>query len=230
MAASLLTAHTTVHTSTPAPQQQHPRRPLKVERPQLADNLTEVGWNSFLQDWETFVRANQIDNDDKAIQLFSCCDGELKGKVTSICPNVYTKTVDDLMAALKSLAVIPIASTVKINELLQMHQHAGELVRAYYSRVKGQASICNFRIKCTHAHTAQGDVYMDYTCKMIRHVLLNGLYDESIAREITSLANVEDLSNNELITRIEAKETARDAVNTSSAHAITEYRRQQRNQ
>ena len=185
--AALLIAHTTVHTSAPAsPPATTRRRPPKVNRPNLADNLTEVSWNAFLQDWETFVRANEIDAADRAIQLFSCCDGELKGKLTSICPDVYTKTEEQLITLLKSLAVIPIATTVKINELLQMHQNAGETIRAFHSRVKGQAAICKFHQKCTHQHATRGDVYIDYTGKMIRHVILNGLYDDSIAREVTS--------------------------------------------
>ena len=188
VAAALLTAHTTVHNASSSA-----RRPPKVDRPQLADNITEVEWNMFLQDWETFVRANAIIEADKPIQLFSCCDGELKGKVNSICPNVHSKRADELMEILKALAVIPLARTVKINELLKMSQQSSELIRSYHARVQGQASICHFRMKCTHQHTTQqGDVYVDYTSKMIRHVLLNGLYDESIAREITSLTDIDD--------------------------------------
>ena len=89
IAAALMVAHASVHTvHASAPLQ---RRPPKVDRPRLTDNIDDVGWNAFLQDWETFIRANNVADADQSIQLFACCDGDLKPKVTSICPDVYQR-------------------------------------------------------------------------------------------------------------------------------------------
>ena len=63
-------AHITTH-QTPAGDGTQQRRAPKVDRPRLTDNLEEVGWNAFMQDWETFIRANGVADGDQAIQLFS---------------------------------------------------------------------------------------------------------------------------------------------------------------
>ena len=224
--AALLVAHASVHTvhaSFPS------RRPPKVDRPRLTDNIDDVGWNAFRQDWETFVRANNVADADQSIQLFSCCDGDLKTKVTSICPDVYAKTLTDLMTLLKGLAVIPVAVSVKTNELLQMQQDAGEAIRAFHARVKGKAATCRFQVKCSHQHQPEGEVNVNYTDEMIRHVILNGLYDDDIRRDMFSMTEVDDMPNNELISKIEAKETAREATSKQSNNAITtQYKKQQK--
>ena len=218
VAAALLNTHATVHQTGTG----HRRGP-KADRPPLSDNLEEVGWNAFLQDWETFVRANDVAPGDQAVQLFLCCNASLKSKILSICPDVHTKTKDQLLVMLKSLAVIPIAASVRIHELLQMFQNSGESVRSFHSRVKGKALTCRFEVTCNHPHVTAGTAQVDYTEKMIRHVLLNGLYDNDI-----HLNDLDNLSNNEIVARVESKETAREATSSHSNNAITEYKRQQR--
>ena len=129
---------------------------------------------------------------------------------------------------LKHLAVVPIAASVRINELLQMHQNSGESIRSYHSRVTGKATTCRFRVACNHVHVPAGATLVDYTPQMIRHVLLNGMYDSDIQREIFSIGDLDTLSNNDVIARIEAKETAREATSGQSTNAITQYKRRQK--
>ena len=123
--AALLNAHTVgAHTSSQPVKQ---RQPPKVERPQLSDAIDEESWNAFKQDWTMFTRANEVSAVDQPIQLFSCCDSALKAKLTSCCQDVFEKPVQELLTLLQSLAVIPVAVSVKRNELLQMHQDSGEV-------------------------------------------------------------------------------------------------------
>ena len=87
--------------------------------------------------------------------------------------------------------MIPVAGSVKRNKPLQMHQDAGETVRTFLSRVKGKVVTCRSAVECTHAHRAANDqteppshVYVDYMNEMIRHVILNGLHDDDIRRDV----------------------------------------------
>ena len=98
-----------------------------------------------------------------------------------------------------------------------MYQHSGESIRTFHSRVKGKALTCRFKVECSHVHDPVGPVQVDYTEKMIRHVLLNGLHDADIQREVFSLSDLDNLSNNDIIARVEAKETAREATSAQSA-------------
>ena len=144
--AALLNAHTVgAHTASQSTRQQ--RQPPKVERPQLQDSIDEESWNAFKQDWTMFTRANAISSEDQSIQLFSCCDAALKAKLTSCCQDVFEKPVQELLTLLQSLAVIPVAVSVKRNELLQMNQDSGEGIRNFLLRVKGKAITCKFKIK-----------------------------------------------------------------------------------
>ena len=100
--------------------------------------------------------------------------------MTSCYQNVFHKPVAELLTLLQSLAVIPVAVSVKRNDLLQMHQDSGEGIRNFLLRVKSKAITCKFRIQCPHSHTTAGNMYVDYTDEMIRHVFLNCLYDYDI--------------------------------------------------
>ena len=70
---------------------------------------------------------------------------------------------------------------MKRNELFQMHQDSGESIRNFLLRIRGKAVTCKFKVQCPHTHTAPaGQVYVDYTDEMIRHVILNGIYDDDM--------------------------------------------------
>ena len=112
----------------------------------MVDNLTEESWNAFKQSWNIFVQVNGVSLADQSAQLFSCCDSQLTAKVTAIESDILNKNFDSMLEVLKNLAVIPVAISVKRNDLLRMHQGAGELIRSYHSRIMGKAITCNFKI------------------------------------------------------------------------------------
>ena len=46
----------------------------------------------------------------------------------------------------------------------------------------------------SHTHTTEREnVYVDYTNEMIRHVILNGLYDDEIRRDVFVHSNLESM-------------------------------------
>ena len=221
---ALLNAHVAgTHTQNVAqPAQQ--RRPPRVERPVLKDNITEETWNAFVQSWEIFVQGNGIPVAEQTVQLYSACDMALKAKLTAMNESVVQAPVQEVIDLLKNITVTPVALTVKRSELLQIHQDAGEKVRAFYSRVKGKAITCGLRKKCTHVHgngpnntPPPQHVYVDFTDEWIKHVMLIGLYDDEIRRDIFGQNDLDNMGINDLVVLIENKETARDAASTSSA-------------
>ena len=234
--ATLLQAHHDVHHR---PQQQDTRRGPKVDRPEISDDIEEEEWNTFAQNWKIYVQANRIDNADIAAHLYSCCKPTLKSKLNAVHQNFLDKPTDELLPLLKNLTVIPIPRTVKQNQLLQMKQDASESIRTFFSRVKAKARTCSFRKKCDHPHVAPDEeaaavpavpeVYVDYTDEMIIHVVMNGLYDEEILRDVSGDSRIDTMEVNELISLIERKETARDSASASNS-AISQYRHQRRSQ
>ena len=192
-AAALLNAHVAIEHAAPAPQPQpvQQRRTPRVERPPLTDNITEETWNAFDQSWAVYLKANNVPEDDKTVQLYSCCDMALKAKLTATNPTIIQEPVEAALALLKTLTVIPVAKTVKRNELLQMQQDPGENIRTFLSLVKAKAITCSLQKECTHRHANDvndqpppAHLMVDSTDEWIRHVLLNGIYDEEIKRDV----------------------------------------------
>ena len=214
----------------PAPRPVQPRQTPRVDRPPLTDNITEETGNAFDQSWAVYLRANDVPDNEEAVQLYSCCDMALKTKLTSTNPNIINEPVDVVLILLKTLTVIPVAKTVKRNELLKMQQDAGENIRTFLSRVKGKAITCSLQKECAHPHAHNGQaqaparVLVDFTDEWIRHVLLNGIYDEEVRREVFEHHNLDTLEVNYLVTLIEGKETGRDATRDASKNALSEHR------
>ena len=69
---------------------------------------------------------------------------------------------------------------------------------------------------------------MDYTDEMIRHVILNGLYDDDIKRDIFSEANLDSMLVNDFVSVIEGKELARDATRLPNASSISQFGKKQK--
>ena len=98
------------------------RRGPKVDRPEISDTMEEESWNALEQSWRMFVQLERIPDGDMAVQLYSCCKTSLKAKITAVHPDFLDRPVNELLPMIKMLTVIPIAKTVKQNELLQMKQ------------------------------------------------------------------------------------------------------------
>ena len=60
---------------------------------------------------------------------------------------------------------------------------------------------------------------------MLRHVILNGLYDDEIRRDIFGQKDLETMTVSDLISLIEGKETAREATTCPSANALSQFRK-----
>ena len=71
------------------------------------------------------------------MQLFACCDLDLRSKVTSTNDDFNNCTVAEMLELLHSLSVLPVAIVVQRSELLRMFQQPGESIRSFYSRVRG---------------------------------------------------------------------------------------------
>ena len=89
------------------------------------------------------------------------------------------------MSKMKSLAVIPVALGVVRAELLSMNQHRDESFRTFSSRVQGKAETCAFMTSTTCICGLTNDV--DYTEKIVSDVLLAGVYDTDIRRDILGI-------------------------------------------
>ena len=209
-----------------------PRSAPKLERPKLNENATNEEWNMFHRRWCTYRTGSNILDDTATMQLLECCSNDLGDTVLRAHPTFTTKTIDEALTLLKTIAVVPVALGVLRAELTSMYQGADEKFRTFAARVQGKAETCEFITdyegacsNCTHPYS--GKTY--YTTEYIRDVLLNGIADNDIRREALSVTDMSSKSVNDIIAFVETRETARDANKSSGINAVnSSYRQNQR--
>ena len=87
-------------------------------------------------------------------------------------------------------------------QLHNMKQDIAEPIRNFCARLRGQAGVCKFTVKCTNC-----DRDVDYTEHMIRDVVTRGLADNDIQLDLLGDQN-QNMTSEEVIQFIEAKENA----------------------
>ena len=157
VAAALITTHATVHASP------HLATPVakaeKVKRPCISSSGTTEDWHYFISRWSDYVKATKLSGTDRVIQLLECCDDQLRRDLTHNAGGTLTgKTENEVLAAMKILAVREENVMVARVTLHNMKQDRGEPIRAFGARLRGQAGVCKFTQQCTNC---QANV--DYT-------------------------------------------------------------------
>ena len=163
VAEALLTTHATVHASS------HSVMPTakaqKVKCPCIWSAGTTKDWQYFRSRWSDYVKATKLLGTDKIIQLLECCDDQLRKDLTRNAGGTLTgKTEDEVLAAIKTLAVREENVMVARVMLHNMKQDRGEPIRAYGATLWGQASThCYYVVQmqiCYHYFLLLRRVYL----------------------------------------------------------------------
>ena len=83
-----------------------------------------------------------------------------------------------------------------------MKQDRDEPIRSVAAKLKGQASICNYTIK--HKCQCNHESEINYADEMVKDVLVSGLADNQIQRELFGNTN-QQMSLEEMVNLIESK-------------------------
>ena len=221
---ALLNLHASTHTS-----QSSPTAPVeKVKRPTVKSAGTSEDWTYFISRWTACKEATNISGREAVIQLLECCEEQLRKDLSRNAGGSLTnKPEDEVLAAIKRLAVREENSMVARVQLHNMRQDHDETVRSFGARLRGQASVCKFTIECPSCKKG-----VDYTNAILRDVLTRGIADADIQLDLLSAEN-QDMSLEEAFKFIEAKEAGkRSASRLLDSHgaeaARSTYRTQQK--
>ena len=222
LAIALITNHDLSHrvTAPTAPPAPTATSGPKLERPKVNIGVTIEEWNVFTRRWEVFKSGSGINNASAPAQLFQCAGPELGDSLLKANPNAASENLTQLLAAMRSLAIIPVATCVLRTELLQLRQERDEPFRTFTAKVRGKAETCSYTASCTCGAS------VDYTDHVIRDVILNGLYDSDIRRDALGIAGILEKPVNEVIALVETKEMARNALPSSSLSAVSSFVKQ----
>ena len=183
----------------------------KVKRPVVTSGGTNEDWGYFLTRWSEYTTATNIPGRDKVLQLLECCDEQLRRDLTrSVGGSISSKTEEEVLQAMKKLAVREENAMVARFMLNQMQQDSDEPVRKFGARIKGQASICKYTTPCQNC-----DTKMDYTEEILRDVLARGLSDTEIQLSLLSDKN-QNMSLEEMYNFVESKESGKRSIDKLS--------------
>ncbi|XP_077359925.1 uncharacterized protein LOC144005545 [Festucalex cinctus] len=224
LAIALLANHGFVHQNPPA---QATAQAPTFQGPKLARPTVDIGvsieeWNVFTRRWEVFRAGSGIGDAQAPFQLFQCAGPNLGDSLLKADPDAASRPLPDLIAAMRSLAVIPVATCVLRTELLQLHQERDETFRAFAARVRGKAETCAYATVCECGRD------VDFTDHIIRDVLINGIYDSDIRRATLGISDVLRKPVNDVIALVESREMARDASPSPTLSAMSSFRSQKR--
>ena len=149
IAAVLLTIHSndTQVQTTSQPATQATAKVEKVRRPTISSAGSSEEWSYFPTRWKDYAKETKLKGKDMVIQLLECCEEQLREDFARNAGGLLTnKSVDEVMAAIKKLAVREENTMVTRAQLHNMHQDRDETICSFTARLRGQASSCKFLI------------------------------------------------------------------------------------
>ena len=202
LAASLLNLHARAHQHDN--QSSHMAKVEKVKRPTVSSGGTDEEWKYFTTRWTEYVKATGVSGTDRVSQLLECCDETLRKDITRTAGGSLTdKTEQEVLTAMRALAVREENAMVARVALHNMRQDRDEPVRSFCARVKGQASVCRYSVCCPNC---SADV--DYTPHVVRDVISRGISDGDIQLELLGHTD-QDMTLEKVVAFIESKESGK---------------------
>jgi len=227
----MFNSHVMIHQGgTPKPSSSSAQKLPPIPRPEIRQDVSDEDWATFLSEWDHFKRCTEIPDERASDHLYLCCEKSLARLLVREDPEIVSRGEMELKAAIRRLAVIKIATSVRRTSLLSAKQKHGESYREFYANVKASALTCNFTVKCTHPCCNERPM-VDYTSCVVKDVLIAGIADADIRKEVLGTPDLDDKTDKEIVALVEAKEMALKAWNGASASGtagLSNYRRGQK--
>ena len=216
----------TTHTATSTAPATNPKAD-KLKRPSVSLAGTSEEWSYFVTRWNEYKAGTELTGTDVVTQLLECCDEDLRRDLTRAAGGTLTgKEEAEVLTAIKTLAVRQENTMVARATLHNMRQDRDEAIRSFGARIKGQAGICKYTIKCQR-EACNADI--DYTDAILRDVLARGIADQEIQLDLLGGQN-QDMSLEDMLKFVEAKESGKRSASRlldppSVSAASSTYRR-----
>ena len=144
VACAILQSHAFSH-AAPGPNfNRAPSEGPKLTRPSIDVGMSLEAWNVFTRRWQMFRQGSGINKASATAQLFQCASQSLGDSLLKSDAEIVSKPLQELLSAMRRLAVIPVATGILRSNLIQMRQLRDEPFRAFAARV---------RAKQTHVHS-----------------------------------------------------------------------------
>ncbi|MEC8567847.1 MAG: hypothetical protein VXY56_06100, partial [Pseudomonadota bacterium] len=201
-------------------------KPEPISRPTLTSDISEEDWNFFLSQWQAYKNATMLSGPNLIFQLSSCCDKGLNKALNRVHGSSTSKmSENELLDAIKQLAVKEESLLVARYKLHCLKQDIGEPIQNYVARIKGQAKTCKLFASCPECNFSQ----VDYSDQIMKDVITKGIVDDEIRSSLLGERN-QEMTLDEIISYIKAKEMGKLSTfhllgNASTTAATSRYRK-----
>ena len=100
----------------------------EVEKPILKQDVTEEEWDSFTQAFRRYKRRIRSPVGQEADDLFDCCEKSLGRLLLKEDPGIIEAGEEKLLEAMKKMAVIRVAVSIRRTQLMSMKQEQGQSI------------------------------------------------------------------------------------------------------
>ena len=229
----MLSSHNNVHLQTAASTNRRSHiKPPQIARPEVKQDISAEEWYSFLEKWKRFKRITDLPNDEVADQLLQCCERPLSRLLLKENPLIVEEGETALIEAIKRMAVLQVAISVRRTKLLSMRQEPGQMFREFFANVRATASTCDYTIQCPHACCSDRDP-IDYTSRVVKDILVAGIADDEIRKDVLAHPQLDEKIDKDIVKFVEEKEMARNACQATSRmeiNSLSGYRKKSRDQ
>ena len=183
----------------------------KLKKPCINMGCSLEDWSFFTSEWHDYKELSKPAESNISRILIQCCETDLRRHLHRSYGNLGEKPEVDVLAIIKKHAVQIENIIVSRVSLLEMKQDRDEPVRNFVSRLKGQASICNYTIKFKPDCGCDKEYDVSYMEEQVRDVLAHGLADNEIRVDILSDASTKT-NLDDIVNSIEAKEVGKKSA------------------
>ena len=184
----------------------------KPVRPSVDANIDDIEWGIFLDKWNHYKTITELEGTKEiCLELRESCSANVNKLLYQfVGPEELKKTSlteQQMLDHIKSVAVKTIHEEVHRYNYHQMTQQDSESVAKYVGRLKSQAGLCNFNVKCSCGCATN----VSYADEMISQKLVAGLANtEHQSRIISEAGTHKDLKSK--VDRLITLETTDDAT------------------
>jgi len=159
---------------------------------------------------------------EKNFQLYQCCDEDLGDAVQKGHADLVNLSEQELFSMIKQLAVIHVSFGVQLSDFLSTRQDLTVNTRSFAARLKGKASTCSYTCTCPKDVCNQ---VIGFTDIILKDVIVTGLADEDIRKEVLGWESLGEKDINETIGFVKEKAMACDAMTQSAITAsVSSYK------
>ena len=145
--------------------------------------MSESDWVFFQHKWSRYQRQSKISGQQVIDEIWAFLDAELERLAFQ--DGIDDKNPEDLMKAIKLLAVTTVHPALHVVSLHETKQLPEETVKAFSARVRGVAKNCNLTKTCGNKGCNESVSFVEETCY---HVVLTGIHDNEMKEKVLAQA------------------------------------------